>query len=113
VEAGRGGAGGGSGQGTRNALQAYSSLIRRRLERNKKYPPAAQARRITGLVTVSFTVSRSGAVSGTRLVGSSGQSLLDDEVMALLRRVSPLPPIPSEVTQNSVTLTVPISFSVR
>ena len=111
--AGRGGAGGGTGPGSKNALQAYSSQIRRRLERNKKYPPAAQSKRLTGVVTVSFTVNRNGSVSGARLVRSSGQSLLDDEVLALLRRVAPLPPIPPEVTQNSVTLTVPISFSVR
>ncbi|MDR0881476.1 MAG: energy transducer TonB [Candidatus Adiutrix sp.] len=110
---GQGGAGGGTGQGTKNALQAYSSQIRRRLERNKKYPPAAQSKRITGVATISFTVHRNGSVSGARLVRSSGQNILDDEVLALLRRVAPLPPIPPEVTQNSVTLTVPISFSVR
>ena len=110
---GRGGEGGGTGQGTRDALKAYQSQVRRKLERNKKYPPAAQARRITGVATVSFTIHRSGTVSGVRLTSGSGHAILDDEVLALLARAAPLPPIPPEISSNTLSLAVPIRFSVR
>ena len=110
---GRGGEGGGTGQGTRDALRAYQSQIRRKLERNKKYPPAAQARNITGVANIAFTVHRNGEVSGVRLTSSSGHAILDDEVRALLQRAAPLPPIPKEIPKDSLSLTVPIRFSNR
>jgi protein TonB len=113
VGPGRGGEGGGTGQGTRDALRAYQSQIRRRLERNKKYPPAAQARKITGVASIAFTVRRNGEVAGVRLTSSSGHAVLDDEVRALLQRSAPLPPIPKEIPQDSLSIAVPIRFSTR
>ena len=110
---GRGGIGGGKGTGNPNALNAYTAQIRRRLERYKKYPTSAQIRNIQGTVTVSFTIDRNGGLSSTRLVRSSDHAVLDEEVMALLKRVAPVPPIPKEVSQNSISLTVPIKFSLR
>jgi len=109
----RGGAGGGPGQGTRDALRAYQSQIRRKLDRNKKYPQAAQANNITGVANIAFTVHRNGEVSGVRLTSSSGHAILDDEVRALLQRAAPLPPIPKEIPKDSLSLTVPIRFSSR
>ena len=113
VGPGRGGEGGGSGRGTRDAMRAYQAQVRRKLERNKKYPATAQARKITGVATVSFTIHRSGSVSGVRLASGSGHAILDDEVMALISRASPLPPIPPEISANAISLSVPIRFSAR
>jgi protein TonB len=110
---GRGGEGGGTGRGTRDAMRAYQSQVRRKLERNKKYPAAAQARKITGVATLGFTIHRGGAVSGVRLAKSSGHAILDDEVLALLQRAASLPPIPPEISANTLSLSVPIRFSVR
>lgn len=110
---GKGGVGGGKGTGNPNALNAYTSQIRRRLERYKKYPPAAQAQKLQGTATVSFTVDRNGSLRSPRLVKSSGHKVLDEEVMALLLRAAPMPAFPKELTQNSISLTVPIRFSSR
>ena len=110
---GRGGIGGGKGMGNPNALNAYTTQIRRRLERYKKYPQSAQIRNIQGIVTVSFSIDRDGSVRSPRLVHSSDHVVLDEEVMALLKRAAPMPPIPKEVSQNSISLVVPIKFSVR
>lgn len=110
---GRGGVGGGTGQGNPDALKAYAAKVRQRLERSKKYPSAALAQKISGQATVRFTLDRQGRVLSSVLVGSSGQAVLDEEVMALVKRVSPLPPMPKELPQNTLTLTIPIRFSVR
>ena len=108
---GRGGVGGGTGIGNPNALNAYAAKIRAKLNRLKKYPPAAASKQIGGVVTVNFTVNRQGAVISSRMVKSSGNSALDQEAMALLRRCSPFPAMPKELTQNTLNLTVPISFN--
>lgn len=110
---GRGGTGGGSGIGNPNALKAYTSKIRAKLNRLKKYPPAAASQKISGVVTVNFTVNRQGAVISSRMVKSSGHPVLDQEAMALLKRCSPFPPMPKDLSQNSLNLTVPISFKTK
>ncbi|MDR2442534.1 MAG: energy transducer TonB [Deltaproteobacteria bacterium] len=110
---GPGGTAGGTGFGNPDAVKAYQARIRQRLERNKKYPPAAQVKRLTGVCTVSFVVTRDGTVHSPRLVTSSGHQVLDDEALALLRRVSPLPPFPAAIESASLSLTVPLRFSLR
>lgn len=107
---GQGGVGGGTGKGNANALSAYTSKIRAKLNRLKKYPSAAASQRLGGVVTVNFTVDRGGNVTSSRMVKSSGHSVLDQEAMALLKRCSPFPAMPKEMTQTSLNLTVPIQF---
>ncbi|MDR1314625.1 MAG: energy transducer TonB [Deltaproteobacteria bacterium] len=110
---GPGGARGGSGVGNPDELDAYKASVRRRLERRKKYPPSAQARRMAGVARVRFTVRKDGTISSSALVESSGHGVLDDEAMALLARSSPLPPIPDGAGLDSLDLTVPLSFSLN
>jgi protein TonB len=110
---GQGGVGGGTGKGNPNALAAYKTKVQRKLERYKKYPPSARNSKQEGTVTVRFTINRSGKVVSSQLVKGSGFPILDDEVMALLRRVDPFPEFPKELSDNQITLTAPIRFSLR
>ena len=107
---GQGGVGGGTGQGNPNAFNAYTSKIRAKLNRLKKYPPAMASKRLGGVVTINFTIDRGGNVISSRMAASSGQPVLDQEVMALLKRCSPFPAMPKELTQTTLNLTVPIQF---
>jgi len=109
---GRGGVGGGTGQGNPKAFNAYISKIGAKLNRLKKYPPAMASRRIGGIVTVNFTVDRGGNVISSRMVASSGQTMLDEETIALLKRCSPFPAMPKELTETTINLTVPIQFKL-
>ena len=110
---GQGGLGGGSGQGNPDALKAYLAQVRKRLTNSRKYPPAARAQKLEGVATVSFLLAPDGRVLSSRLARSSGHAVLDEEVMALLRRVSPLPPRPKNLPPDNLSLTVPIQFSLR
>ena len=110
---GQGGLGGGSGQGNPNALKAYLAQVRKRLNSSKKYPSSARSQKLEGVATVSFILAPDGRVISSRLVKSSGHAVLDEEVMALLRRVSPLPRRPKNLPQDNLSLTVPIQYSLR
>ncbi|MDR2443284.1 MAG: energy transducer TonB [Deltaproteobacteria bacterium] len=110
---GQGGYGGGTGTGTADVLAAYKSQVRRKIERYRKYPPAARNGRLEGIVLVSFTLNRQGQVVNFKMVGSSGHTILDDEAAALIRRVNPLPNFPKELDLNILELTVPIQFALR
>ncbi|MDR1578307.1 MAG: TonB family protein [Deltaproteobacteria bacterium] len=110
---GPGGTPGGTGVGNPDALKAYVAKIRQNLERRKKYPPASQSRQEQGVATVTFIVLRDGTVTSPRLATSSGHKRLDDEALALLSRVSPLPRIPEAIGANSLPLKIPLRFSIR
>jgi protein TonB len=108
-----GGTKGGTGTGNPNEMNAYKSKVRQRLERRKKYPPAAQSRGLSGTATVSFVIARNGSVHSSTLVKSSGHQTLDDEAVSLPTRCSPLPALPDSYGGLNLTLTVPIKFSAR
>ena len=110
---GKGGYGGGSGSGDADALRVYTRQVQHRLNRYKKYPTTARYERRQGTVTVKFSVAGNGDVFSQLLVKRSGHVELDEEVMALLRRISPLPPIPKTLGKNTLTLTVPITFTLK
>jgi protein TonB len=110
---GTGGVGSGRGRGNPDLLRAYTAQIQRKLNRYKKYPPEAKSQALAGQVVVNFSVNRQGQVISSRLVRGSGYQALDQEVMALLKRISPLPPIPSGLNRNTLNLSVPVYFSVR
>ncbi|MCL2029503.1 MAG: TonB family protein [Deltaproteobacteria bacterium] len=110
---GRGGLGGGSGQGNPDELKAYLARVQRRLVSARKYPPAARAQKLEGEAMVSFVLAPDGRALSARLVKSSGHVVLDEEAMAMLRRVSPFPARPKNLPQDNLSLTVPIRFSLR
>jgi protein TonB len=103
----------GTGKGDPDAYKVYAAEIRNRMARYLKYPSEARSRGLEGVATVTFTVESSGRIVNVRVVKGSGQRVLDDEASALMRRISPLPPIPAAVKRPKLVFTVPIRFKLR
>ena len=81
--------------GSRGASPAkWQAQLMARLERLKRYPTGARSRREEGVVQVRFTVDEFGNVRSAELVRSSGYAELDEAVLALVQRASPVPPPP-------------------
>ncbi len=108
------GAGRGPGvdQGTGGA-DAYYSQLARWLNQHKRYPSQARHRRQQGTVSVKFTIDRNGRLVSHQILSSSGHSLLDGEVSAMLERASPMPKIPDSMNRPQLTVTLPITFNLR
>jgi protein TonB len=83
------------------------------LNRFKRYPDGARARGSQGSVLVEFTIDRSGHVVASRVLQHSGSASLDDEAIAVLKRASPLPRPPTELTGELFPLTLPIQFRIK
>ena len=98
---------------TSDVVPTWKSHILALLERHKRYPEAAQSRRQQGIAQVLFTLDRLGRVIHSRIVRSSGASMLDEEALALLARAQPFPPPPPEVPGEHVDLSVPIRFNLK
>jgi protein TonB len=83
------------------------------IEHSKTYPAAARARHESGTVQLAFSIDRLGKVTATRIVRSSGSSLLDAETIATVQRAQPFPLPPDNMPGDTFQFTVPVRFSIR
>jgi protein TonB len=83
------------------------------LNRFKQYPRAARQARIEGVVMLHFVMDADGRVQRFEIARSSGHPVLDNEVLALIQRVQPLPAIPADYPSRSLDAVVPIEFSLN
>lgn len=88
----------------------WQSRLMAHLERRKRYPSGARSRGERGTVYVRFRIDDAGNVLSVALAGSSGFSELDNEVLSLVRRASPVPAPPPGVNKN---IMAPVRFSTR
>lgn len=96
-----------------DAAADWYALIAAHLERNKRYPREARRDGLQGTPTVRFTVDRRGRVSDIAIRDSSGHPALDEATVELMRRVSPLPAMPRSMGRDTVTITLPIEYTLR
>ena len=89
----------------RAAIANYRGRVQSHLSRYKRSPGGGQR----GRAVVSFSISRSGGVSGVRLVRSSGNAAIDRATLAMVRRASPFPPIPAG-GPGRMRFSVPVSY---
>ena len=99
-----------AGSGSSMSPARWQSKVMAHLERRKRYPASAKRARQQGIVQVRFTIDGDGNVGSVSLSRSSGVSELDEEVLSLVRRASPVPAPPPGVGR---TIVVPIEFSLR
>jgi len=110
---GKGGAGGNRGGGGKAASRNYAGTLAAWLNKHKRYPRRARKLGQQGTTKVRFTINRDGRLLSFRILASSGHDLLDQEVREMLRRASPMPAIPKAIARAELTVTVPISFTLR
>jgi protein TonB len=98
---------------SRAAIANWRDLVMARLQQAKRYPHDAQSRHEQGVAMLAFSVDRNGHVLSRNIVKGSGFAALDEEALALVMRVQPLPAFPPVMSQTVVHLTVPIRFKVQ
>jgi len=98
--------------GALNDNRAYFTALLQQLNRFKVYPPALRKAKIEGRVVLTFTIDARGRVTFSNVKKTSGHSALDDAAARMLARASPLPAIPPSMGKDSLTLSVPIEYSL-
>lgn len=96
-----------------NAQSNFAATLLRHLYRYKTYPARSRMRREEGVVQLQFTIDRAGRVLAYSIAKSSGHPDLDQEVLSLIQRAQPLPPIPSDIAQDPLELVLPVEFSLN
>jgi protein TonB len=106
----------GSGQGMfgtgRGPGNDYLEALRRWIARHKTYPPEALKQKQEGSALVAFELARDGTVLSAQIERSSGFPLIDQAVLDMMLRASPVPPIPAAYTGERLSITMPVRFSL-
>jgi protein TonB len=87
---------------------AYTALIFGHLQRFKRYPLAAHG--ASGIVTVRFELNRAGEIISSKVTKSSGNNILDQEALDILRRASPFPAFPAVKPGVQDSFIAPVNF---
>jgi protein TonB len=69
--------------------------------------------KLTGTVWVKFKVSPAGELLSREITTSSGSKVLDEAAVAALDRAAPFPPMPQEVANGPLDISVPFKFITR
>jgi periplasmic protein TonB len=99
----------GSGEGPGDE---YFERLRRWLAKYKDYPDAALKQKQQGTVTVEFMLARDGTVLDAQIERSSGFPILDRATLEMLRRASPVPPLPERYTGERIKIAMPIDYKI-
>lgn len=102
-----------SGGGDPGAKRDYLARVAAQLSRRKRYPSRARSRREEGVGRLYILIGADGRVLRSQLRSSTGHEPLDQEILSMLRRAQPFPPIPSDVGARRLELVVPIRFALR
>ncbi|MFG3447254.1 energy transducer TonB [Stenotrophomonas sp. NPDC047960] len=91
---------------------SWEARVMARLERFRRYPHAARARRHEGIVQVRVSLARDGQLLSVAVEQSSGYAMLDQAALETFRRAAPLPVVPDD-RPAPVELSFPVEFFIR
>lgn len=94
-------------------LKDYARKLLAKIDSKKDYPMDCRRSGTEGVVSVQFTVSKSGSVSGVSVAKSSGSRSLDNAATDAVRNAAPFPPLPEELNRNEFTLRLSINFKLN
>ena len=84
------------------ATMRYRDEWRKKVERigNLNYPDEARRQQIYGSLRMLVTINRDGTVQELRVIESSGQPVLDDAALRIVRLAAPFAPFTGELAQK-------------
>ena len=66
--------------------------------------------RLEDIITLKFAINRQGEILYHYLVKKSQYPLLNKAINRMMKRASPVPPIPHEIAGKEMTFTIPVHF---
>lgn len=90
----------------------YEQILASWLERYRKYPKQALKKRFEGEVFLWAKIAKNGTLIDYKITSSSKYDILDEAVIEMIQKASPLPKIPDEFKIDQYEFTIPVSFRI-
>ncbi|ECO3541709.1 energy transducer TonB [Campylobacter coli] len=96
-------------------IKSYQALLMAHLAKFKKYPQEAIMQKQEGVVRIHVSIDESGNVLSKELKKSCPYAVLNDEVLSLFKRASPLPKPPKEMLKDGekISFVMPIDYNIK
>ncbi|MCK6635614.1 energy transducer TonB [Campylobacter coli] len=96
-------------------IKSYQALLMAHLAKFKKYPQEAIMQKQEGVVRIRVSIDESGNVLSKELKKSCPYAVLNDEVLSLFKRASPLPKPPKEMLKDGekISFVMPIDYNIK
>lgn len=96
-------------------IKSYQALLMAHLAKFKKYPQEAIMQKQEGVVRIRVSIDESGNVLSKELKKSCPYAVLNDEVLSLFKRASPLPKPPKEMLKDDekISFVMPIDYNIK
>ncbi|HED6725372.1 TPA: energy transducer TonB [Campylobacter coli] len=100
---------------TKEQIKSYQALLMAHLAKFKKYPQEAIMQKQEGVVRIRVSIDESGNVLSKELKKSCPYAVLNDEVLSLFKRASPLPKPPKEMLKDGekISFVMPIDYNIK
>lgn len=96
-------------------IKSYQALLMAHLAKFKKYPQEAIMQKQEGVVRIRVSIDESGNVLSKELKKSCPYAVLNDEVLSLFKRASPLPKPPKEMLKDGekISFVMSIDYNIK
>lgn len=94
-------------------VNGWRKAVGNEIAKKQSYPRAALRKELEGRAKVEINVDREGNIIAHSIQSSTGHDVLDKEVPKLMKRASPLPTPPSDVTDSELTMVVPLAWVLQ
>jgi protein TonB len=95
-----------------DALAGYGRSVSQALARHREYPRLALMRGWEGSTTLRLRVAPGGKLAEAAVHQSSGHDVLDDQALAMVKRLGALPPPPEALRDREFAVLVPVVFQL-
>lgn len=96
-----------------SAKDAYLAQLRKAIEAKKVYPKNAKRLSQSGVVTLKFTVLRSGVIKNAEVSQTSSFNILDNAAMKILQDIAKTEPFPKELIEDEMVVVLPIEYDLK
>jgi len=94
-------------------LAQYRLAVIEAARRYKRYPRVALDNNWQGRAEVRMAIGADGAIAALSVRASSGHEILDREALDMIRKATPVTPIPASLRGTAFTLDIPVVFSLE
>lgn len=91
----------------------YEELLFSWMDRHKEYPLLAQRRGLEGSGLLRVRIDRDGRLLDRRIDRSTGEKMLDQAALDMVRRASPFPQVPVDYAGSSFEFVAPIEYRLH